>query len=160
MPRKSKPPKAKPRWIAKRHADVADFCGVSIDTVKNWAKRGMPGRSGAYDLAIIVQWLRTEGPWRSHAKPEQSTDPLLDGEITEGLERYRLARAELSELELAERKGSLIARDKVRTVLSRWASIVKRMAEVTRKRFGADAAAVISDALSECEAVIDNELDD
>lgn len=141
-----------------RQSDVATFCGVSLDTVKSWAKQSMPGRPGAYDLSAIVRWLRTAGPWRQHSKPE-SEDPLLgaaEGD-SPGLERYRLAKAAIAELDLEERIGSLLSRDKARAALNRWASIVRRLGERLGKRFGPDAARSVNDALIECQHVVDHE---
>jgi phage terminase Nu1 subunit (DNA packaging protein) len=130
---------------------------VSIDTVKSWAKQGMPGGPGAYDFAAIIPWLRTKGPWRQHVKVEND-DPLLaaDGD-SPGLERYRLAKAALAELELEERKGTLLSREKVRTTLIRWATVLRRMGERIAKRFGNEASEAVNDALGECQAVIDYE---
>lgn len=136
---------------------MADFCGVSIETVKNWAKQGMPGTPNAYDVSEIIQWLRSVGPWRQHAKPD-SDDPLLsaDGD-SPGLERYRQAKAALAELELEERKGTLLSRDKARSTLGRWASIVRRLGERLGRRYGPEATTAVNDAILECQHVIDHE---
>lgn len=137
------------RWIAKRQADVAVVYAVSLDTVKSWAKQGMPGEPGAYELPAISAWLRGKGPWRQHAKIE-SDDPLLSDGDSPGLERYRLAKAELAELELAERKKSLIERGKVRIVFSRLAAVLKRMGEEIGIEFGDRAAVAVREAMGEC----------
>jgi phage terminase Nu1 subunit (DNA packaging protein) len=68
--RKASTKEETPRLILKRHIDVARHFGVSIDTVKNWAKQGMPGRMEAYDVGQIVRWLRLDGPWRRSGHPD------------------------------------------------------------------------------------------
>lgn len=144
-------------WIAKRQADVAVVYGVSLDTVKSWAKQGMPGVPGAYPLPEISKWLRSTGPWRQHVRPADD-DPLLADGDSPGLERYRMAKAQLAEYDLAERTKNLLSRDKARGVLIRWASVIRRMGERLGKRYGADAAIAVNDALTECSYVVDHEL--
>jgi phage terminase Nu1 subunit (DNA packaging protein) len=146
----------KSAYIAAKQAQVAEFCGVSFDTVKSWAKQGMPGSPGAYDLSAIVQWLRTKGPWRQHLKVD-SDDPLLSDGDSPGLERYRLAKAAIAELDLEERKGNLLSREKVRAILIRWATIIRRLGERLAKHFGNQAAGMVNDSLGECQAVIEYE---
>jgi phage terminase Nu1 subunit (DNA packaging protein) len=154
---KPKQPKQDP-WCAKRQADVARFFGVSVDTVKNWAKQGMPGKSPAYPLDDIAQWLRRDGPWQPHARHRGVDDELEDeAEVSEGLERYRLAKAALAELELAERQHQLVSVERIREGLLRWSVILKRAGERLRKRFGTDAHRVVTEALAECGRVIDDE---
>lgn len=156
--RKQRRPATRREWTAGRHADVSQFFGVSIDTVKAWAKRGMPGKPNAYRLDLIAQWLRTEGPWRQHIKVD---DPLLaDGADSPGLERYRLAKAALAELDLAERQHQLVSVERLREQLLRWAVILKRLGQRVQKRWGPDAHRAIEDALGECQRVVDDEFGD
>lgn len=157
--KKSGEPRAdeKPSWKVVRQNDVADFCGVSIDTVKGWAKQGMPGVPGAYDLSTIVRWLRSSGPWRQYVRPEVD-DPDLYGNVdSPGLERYRLAKAAIAELDLEERKGELLSREKARSALIRWAAVFRRLGDRMGKRFGAAAGRSVNDALSECQHIVDHE---
>lgn len=133
--------------------------GVSIDTVKGWAKQGMPGKSGRYVLREISEWLRGDGPWRQHARPGTGDDPLLEsGGDSPGLERYRMAKAALAELELEAKTKSLLSREKARTVLGRWAAVIRRMGERLGKRYGPEAASAVNDALGECDHVVNHEL--
>jgi len=144
-----------PAWVAANQAQAAEFFGVSIPTFQHWVKQGCPGSPGRYPLNEIVQWLRTAGPWRPYGRGESSDDPLLaSGGDSAGLERYRLAKAALAELELAERKRILLPVDKVRESLLRWATLVRRMGERLGKRFGHEAATVVSDTLDECEGTL------
>ena len=144
-------------WAVSKQNDVALFCGVSLASVQGWAKQGMPGRPGAYDVQEVVQWLRSVGPWRQHARPEEDDPDLAGGPDSPGLERYRLAKAAIAELELEQRKASLLSRDKARTALVRWASIIRRLGERLGKRYGPEATLTVNDALSECQLVVDHD---
>lgn len=153
MPAKKK---TKSKHIAKSQAEVAEFVGQSVKTVQGWALQGMPGQQGCYDLAKVVQWLRQDGPWRARAAVAETDDPLLAGDSdSDGLERYRQAKAALAELDLEERKGQLISREKVRPVLARWAAVIRRCGESLGKVFGASATEKLNDALDECSRVVD-----
>ncbi len=45
------------KWIAASLGEVAEFFGVSRDTVrKEWTKRGMPGGKGSFPLSSIFRW--------------------------------------------------------------------------------------------------------
>jgi phage terminase Nu1 subunit (DNA packaging protein) len=48
---------------AATYAEVAEFFGVHEQTIKNWAKKGMPPRliSGKYDLTAIKKWAIDQG---------------------------------------------------------------------------------------------------
>jgi phage terminase Nu1 subunit (DNA packaging protein) len=131
---------------------------VSIDTVKNWAKQGLPGERGRFDLAEVIPWLRTNGPCNHVRKAVAGDDDeLLSGESSPALERYRLARAQSAELDLEERKRALLSRETVRAVLIRWGAIFRRIGERFQKTCP-EAAAALNDALDECGFIIDHEL--
>jgi phage terminase Nu1 subunit (DNA packaging protein) len=152
-------PKEPQRFYVKTQGDLARFVGQSVETIKTWAKRGMPGKPGRYEVGAIVRWARASGPWQQYYRPpaEPSDDPLLAEGDSPGLERYRMAKAAIAELDLDERKGVLLSTEKVRAVHARWATIFKRMGERVGKRYGADAAITVNDAIEECERVIENE---
>lgn len=147
------------KWTVKRQADIAVFFDQSIETVKGWAKQGMPGQSGDYDVSAIVQWLRQSGPWRQHHRQiEDDPDLAITGGDSPNLERYRAAKAAIAELDYAERQKELIARDKVKSLFARWASVLRRMGERISKRFGNEAALTVNDSLRECGEIITYEL--
>jgi phage terminase Nu1 subunit (DNA packaging protein) len=141
--------------VAKTLGQVANNYDVNLDTVKRWRQQGMPGKSGKYELQLISRWLRTEGPWKPYAKPPATEDELMvaDGDSV-ALERYRLAKAKIAELDLANRKGELIDRETCRDVLVRWAVLIRRLGEVLGKRHGAEATRSVNATLGECESII------
>lgn len=87
----------------------------------------------------------------SQAPPDEL---LLEEGDSPALERYRLAKAKLAELDLETRKGQLIERDKARDIFSRWAVLIRRMGERLAKRFGPDAAATVNETLDSCRAAV------
>lgn len=116
----------------------------------------MPGTAGKWVAKDISHWLRTDGPWRERNKlvVQPSDDPLLAGGDSPWLEQYRKMRAKHAELDLENRKGELIERDKCQEILSRWAVLIRRMGERLGKRYGNDAAATVKDTLDECRSVV------
>src|SRR5690606_17948204 len=65
-----------------------------------------------------------------------------------------LAKAELTELELAKRRGLLIDRDELQGGLSRMASILRECGERLQRHFGVEAHAILEEALNEAERVL------
>ena len=148
--------KRKPRakWKAADQSEVAEFFGVSINTVQNWCAAKCPGVPGNYPLSEIAKWLRTTGPWRKNIKPEVIDDPLLTEGDSPGLERYRQAKASLAEIELEKMRGNVLPLETVRENLARWASLIRRMGETLGKRHGPEAARVVNETLEECGRII------
>lgn len=107
------------RWRADTQAGVAKFFRVSGSAVARWALDGMPGARGQYDLSEILHWLRTQGPWRPKAAPADTDDPLLAAGDSPALERYRLAKAQHAEMDLAARRAELLPTNQVVEVIVR-----------------------------------------
>jgi len=87
-------------------------------------------------------------------RADQFLEPLQDGGDSPALERYRLAKAKLAELDLHLRKNDLIERDKAKEIFLRWAVLVRRMGERLSKRFGPDAAATVNETLDACRIAV------
>jgi phage terminase Nu1 subunit (DNA packaging protein) len=146
---------AAPKWTAATYAEIATFCGTAVDTVKRWAGQGMP-RGRPYDLAAIVRWLRERGPWRAH--PEST--PRAGASSAAPLERYRAGRARLTELEIEEREGILVRRERVHGDLARFAAILRRAGERLQQEFGAGAHEILDSGLRDALRVADGICDD
>jgi phage terminase Nu1 subunit (DNA packaging protein) len=132
----------------------ADAIGVDVRTVKTWVAAGMPrhpsgGSRHRYVLSEVWQW-----------KMEQvGGDPLMaaDADGSVGLERYRLAKAQLAEFDLEEKRKTFLPRETVRDSLVRWAAIIRRLGERLSKRYGVEAARELNDTLDECQKVVDDD---
>ncbi len=146
-------------FICETQAELAEVCNRSIPTIALWVKSGMPYEPGRYDLRQIIPWLIRRG--KHAATPAgENEDPLLAVGDSPGLERYRLAKAELAELELQVRKGTLIPIDAVKDTISRWSALIRRMGESLAKRFGNEAAELLNETLVECRRVVPKGSDD
>lgn len=100
--------------------ELGHVLGKDRRTVTRWTKEGMPrNRDGTYSAPACVRW------WIDKEKDSAVGGSAMSGECdSPALERYRLARAESSELDLKTKKGELISRDEV---IDQW---VARMAEI------------------------------
>jgi phage terminase Nu1 subunit (DNA packaging protein) len=118
----------------------------------------MPFQPRSYDLAEIAQWAINTGRkigWnigRAPVAPQKmDEDPLLNGETSEGLERYRMARAQREEMKLAEERGEVVTTegffDCARVILSP----LRRLAETFKRQQNHDAFSLVEEATTEIE---------
>lgn len=101
-------------------AEGARLLGIDRGTLRGWNARA-GGKAGAVDLAHILAWRlesqRAELVLRHRAEMERLERALENGDqaagepmtSAEALRRRRVALARLSELDVLEREGSLIA---------------------------------------------------
>lgn len=98
------------RWTVPNLADVAEFFGLNLQTVKQWRteRPPMPGGAGGFPLNDIVAWR--------HAK--LATSGVAEEKKQAELEATRLAN-EAKRIDLAQRRGEIVEIDEV----ERWASM-------------------------------------
>ena len=173
------------RFLLDSPAEVADFFGVTEPAVRTrWIPAGMPrleparrkrgAASHRYPADEILTWLITEGPWRKRVDAAELTsastataadanqDALLAAPInTPALERYRTAKAELAEIEVAKERRQLVRSSSVITVLVAIFSWLNKLVE----RFsrlgtitGREAAAAVREMIAESWDVAKREL--
>lgn len=138
------------RAKACRGTDVASLLGVNRSTLHRWVtERDCPRRDdGSFDLAAVIAWRCAELEARALTA---SGDPLLaGGGDSPNLERYRAAKAELAELDVGERRNSLIPRDELRVGLGVAASAIRRGIQEIDTRFGSEASGIMTSALESC----------
>jgi hypothetical protein len=131
---------------------MARGLGVNRNSIVAWVgKPDFPGgRTGPWSLHEIVPWLIARQKQKAPLD-----DPLLDGPDSPALERYRDARASLSELELEQRRGRLVDVDE----LGDWwaneiAAPLRRATETLQTRFGVEAAEIVTRALERADDVV------
>lgn len=116
----------------------------------------MPGEPSAYDLSAIAQW-RERDLRRKDKRPvgDESGDPDLEGEESPGLERYRLAKAALAELDLDRKRRNVIDRNVAHDGLGRIADLLRQAGERLQRQCGADALGILEEALASAEIEIE-----
>ena len=105
-------------WTECTGVQVAAICGVTPQAVSKW--KGCPrGRNGKYDLGKVFAWRQE--------RMQDEIDALSEKDIdSEGLERYRQARAEKAEIEVAEMKRDLVSRVDVD---ARWGRVLTHIVQ-------------------------------
>lgn len=68
-----------------------------------------------------------------------------------GLERFRMAKAELAELDLAVKKSELVSRSDMRDCLAQVSTRITEAADELQRRFGPEAFAVLEDCMADAK---------
>ena len=97
-------------WTVPSREAVARFCRVSVRTVKNWtAVDGFPAKTKqGYDLSEIFRW-RVQHERKLHVRPAGSPD-----------DRLKTAKAQMAELDLAQRRSEPVNTDEAARVRRRY----------------------------------------
>lgn len=111
------------------------------------------GRPTLIRFSALVDMIVERRIEQQLQRPVAVVDPLLAGGDSVGLERFRLAKAKIAEMDLAERCGELIDVSKARDILGRWASILRRAGERIG-RLSPEAGKILADSLDELQDVI------
>jgi hypothetical protein len=98
------------RWIVKTLSDVAEFFGLSVQTVKQWSQESppMPGQRNRWSIKEIVRWRTDIRNGRSSSPSSKKIDDDL-----------KLVTLEQKQLDLAIQKNELIPLVDV----ERWAAV-------------------------------------
>ena len=143
-------------------ADLGVAMGVSRQTAYEWLKKpDFPQAvDGAFSVRLVAEWklLRDQELERKRAGPApvdpNSDDPLLNSGDSIGLERYRMAKAQLAEMDLAEREKVMLNAEAVHDGLAVISQTFRQACEELQRRFGGDAHAIIEQAITEAESTI------
>ncbi|MCX7429053.1 MAG: hypothetical protein NTW96_25930 [Planctomycetia bacterium] len=151
------------RWrfyssIPKRH--WATLSGRQHKILDEQAARyGVPVGGKEIDLAALATWLH--GFLADNAvklRAADPRDPLLAGDSTPALERYRTARAILAEMEIEQQSGQWIPRDVIHDGLTLFASIIRGIGltlQRAKSLTGPEAHQILEEGLTEGEQVIE-----
>lgn len=138
------------RSIPKKH--WKEMSGRQDKVLNEQAGRyGVPIGGPIIDLVAVVAWLHTFlADNAGILAAGKVDDPLMIGD-SPALERYRAAKAEHAELDLAERKKMLIDRAEIHARLTRIASAHKAFRETLERKLGRDALDWFEQALEVLE---------
>ena len=103
--------------------------------------------NGSYSAFDIIDWLTTQ--------TVPTPDAELSGTDSPALERFRLARARLAELDLESKKGDMLDRHVVRECLAASSGIYRRAGARLRREFGDEAYQVMDEAYDDAIRVLD-----
>ena len=100
--------------------------------------------------AVCVWWYL-----RKEANPVPTDESLLSGDSSDGLERYRQARAGLAEIELAKERGSVIKLDDAAPAIEVVLSEIRKLFEHAKRTGDSE----WFDMLSECNVNVEKGLE-
>jgi phage terminase Nu1 subunit (DNA packaging protein) len=121
------------------------------------ARYGIPFGQERIRLPVVVRALHDFLAVHGRKILATEPDPMLagvGGDETPGLERYRLAKAKLAELEVEERRGTRVKCSEVREVWGIVASHLRSAAWTLERTVGEKGRRVIEDALGKAEEMI------
>lgn len=132
--------------------------GISRQALAGYCSRGMPKRSRGnrtwrYPVGECVRWLR-DNVWRIQAEKPEGGDPLMTGDSSPELERYRKFRADEAEIKVGVLKKQMVPRERLHNSLSRMVTILRGTGDQLQRQFGADAATLLDSALDDCDREI------
>jgi phage terminase Nu1 subunit (DNA packaging protein) len=119
----------------------------------------MPGEARRYDLTEIIPW-RIKYAEALISPKDTPADPLLDGGDSPALERYRNAKADLAELDIAEREGRLVESDTIKSVLYAVATSIRELGELYQRQGHVAAFDLLQQHLEGIQKRIDEFCDD
>ena len=150
--------------ILRNHQEAADAIGMGRDAIRGDArKKWWPGYPMTVRQLKELRKLNVGKQGGNHKKPpaaknpDGTYDPDLDAAVTGDspwLEEYRKWNAEYRRIQVFEKQGSLLPRDKTRDALTEMASLIRGCCEALATRFGQDAADLLTQTLDQVEGRI------
>lgn len=122
--------------------EVAEFFGISVETVDLWQRKGMPfwpgtaGQANQYDLRLIARWLAEQRT----IKVGDDTDAAFREEKT--------AKARLERLQL---EGKLVDAERFEAGLIRTIQNIRKGIESFHHKFGDDAVDMLTRICDQAE---------
>lgn len=135
------------RWTANR-IEMAEFFGVSHETIDLWRRKGMPHEPGkpgdatAYDIERTAKWLAGQRSIRS------------DSEAVDGYREEKRRTAELNRLQL---EGKLVDAVRYEQRLIRAIQAIRRGVESIHRSFGDSAALMLNDICDDAVRILEAE---
>lgn len=158
------------KYIFTSANSVARFCGIKRARVQTWIDEGMPrietGKPGPnerwnYDLSEIVPWIVARKTLpdvekKKTPKPVNLDDPdLEEGELEAGqLERLRRIKADIAEIDLAEKRRESVPVEEIRPVVAGLAQHLRQSIAQAEKLFGFEVAEWANDTIEEYESLL------
>lgn len=133
---------------------------VLIDQARRYGLPYPTEQRAPVDLTAVIRWVHDflAANAQRLSAPE-TDDPMLAGASSPALERYRLARAQREELELAARRGELVDVDELLTWYEAEVAVpIRRSLEALQKHHSQAAADVVLRGLEAAEQSVTRRL--
>ncbi len=134
--------------------------GVTQRTITNWCRDGLPrareskGRIPAlFDVFAVCQWRIEHIESKVRAKLED--DPLLGGETSPALEKYRREKWRQAKRENDVAEGLLISVAYVLEYMRVIAGAFRQRADMAQRTFGREAGQFIAETINEAAAALE-----
>lgn len=135
-------------------ASAAWLCGMSNSGFRAADPPAPRNQDRTYDAQAVVEWHL------SRKLASLPTDPLLlSGGDSPSLERYRLSRAKLSELEYSLKCRSVVPLDEMRGVVVQLGHHIRHIGEQLARRYGPAAQTLLNGSLQEFDAMHEKAFD-
>lgn len=86
---------------------LAEALGVTVRTVRNWKKRGVPKEAGGYDLEKVKDWRADETDRALRARSQNQPKPPEEAPKRDPREENVLVVKRVAEAKLANTKASI-----------------------------------------------------
>ncbi len=129
-----------------------EMSGRQARTINEQAERyGLPFGGATVDLYALVPALHNFLATNKHRLAAPVDDPMMTGESSPALERYRDERAKIARLERLEREGTLVAREALHEGWQLVSGVLRQAGETLQRQFGSEAHAILEEALDEAD---------
>ena len=129
-------------------AELSRILGVSHSAISKYKQDGnFPAFDEAHEaevFSVCVWWYL-----RKESQPVSSDADFLVGTASDGLERYRLARAQQEEIKLAEQRGQIVKLDAFEEASQAILGPYRRLAEMAKRAGNQDLWQAIEEANAE-----------
>jgi phage terminase Nu1 subunit (DNA packaging protein) len=135
------------RTVPKKHWNL--MSGRVNQVLKKQAEiHGIPLDGATIDLTKVVRWLHDFlAANRIILMRDEDEDAALMAGEGPAIERWRLAKAQIAEIELEQKRQRLLPIDEIHRGLARSASIMRRAGERLERLFGPDARKIFDEAI-------------
>jgi len=142
----------KKKWALYRAIPQADWCklsGRSRKVLRDQARKlNLPMGAESIDLAVLLPAL--------HDLFSRIDAGMVNGPATDDADaRLKMAKAEIAELQVAERTGRVVSRAAVQQCYAVIGHSLRKAAEVLGKHHGAEAQRILDERLDHAQSLLD-----
>lgn len=123
-------------------------------------RHGLPVAGASLDLVAIVRGFHDFlSRHRHRLLADDPDETLMQSGEGPTLERWRLAKAQLAELDLLERRAQLIDMDGIRAALGILGGVLRGVGEKLQRHFGQGAADIFNDGIDDFQRAVETQFE-